>query len=155
VRTRENLPIPVGNRSPGPSGKRANAGPERINNPGDLGGPGFKPPKETGPLGKVIIGAAAATATHDAICDVAGRSPEELISEGYRKPLPPTLATNNSTPQIGPDSISTGKPKQRNTTPSYSYQPVGPGQIPTGLPMRKEQSNQNRPVGPGAIPTGL
>ena len=61
IRDRERNPIPIGNQSPVPQGKGANADAEDIGNPGDLGGNGFKPPEPNDPYSRVaaavIIGA--------------------------------------------------------------------------------------------------
>lgn len=61
----EGNPIPPGNQKQNPLGKGANAGPEDIGDPGDLGGKDFKPPEDPGPGGKVILAAAAATSIID------------------------------------------------------------------------------------------
>lgn len=53
VRDKEGNPIPLDQQSPGPLGKGANARPENIGDPGDLGGPNFKSPKTF--LGKIVV----------------------------------------------------------------------------------------------------
>ena len=45
-RDKEGNPIPLGNQKQSPLGKGANGGPEDVGDPGDFGGPDFKPPKE-------------------------------------------------------------------------------------------------------------
>ena len=52
VRDREGNPIPPGNQSPGPLGKKENAGPENVPDPSKLGEPGHIPP-DNGPKGKI------------------------------------------------------------------------------------------------------
>ena len=62
ARNKDGNPIPLDQQSPGPLGKGANAGPEDIGDPGDLGGNGFKiPDNNPGPGGKAIVAAAATT----------------------------------------------------------------------------------------------
>ena len=45
-RDKEGNPIPLENQKQSPLGKGANGGPEDVGDPGDFGGPDFKPPKE-------------------------------------------------------------------------------------------------------------
>jgi RHS repeat-associated protein len=70
-------PIPVGNQTQPATGRGANAGPENINDPGDLGGPNFKLPKDLPPIAGAIIGAAVITSAYDALTDAAGSPPND------------------------------------------------------------------------------
>ena len=64
VRDREGNPIPPGNQSPGPLGKKANAGPENVPDPSKLGEPGYIPP-DNGPGGKIAAVAGLAALAYD------------------------------------------------------------------------------------------
>ena len=46
-------------------GKGANGGPEDVGDPGDFGGPDFKPPKEPSPKEKALLAVVAGTLLHD------------------------------------------------------------------------------------------
>lgn len=60
----EGNPIPPGNQSPGPLGKKANAGPENVPDPSKLGEPGYIPP-DNGPGGKIAAIAGLAALAYD------------------------------------------------------------------------------------------
>ena len=64
VRDREGNPIPPGNQSPGPLGKKANAGPENVPDPSKLGEPGYIPP-DNGPGGKIAAVAGLAALAYE------------------------------------------------------------------------------------------
>ena len=48
-------------------GKGANGGPEDVGDPGDFGGPDFKPPKEPSPKEKALLAVVAGTLLYDNI----------------------------------------------------------------------------------------
>jgi RHS repeat-associated protein len=81
VRDKEGNPIPIASQSPSPLGKGANGGPMNIGNPGDLGGPNFRPPNPTGFIGKVAailgIGAGGAAVIHDGYTNAASTPPPD------------------------------------------------------------------------------
>ena len=64
-RDKEGNPIPLGNQKQSPLGKGANGGPEDVGDPGDFGGPDFKPPKEPSPKEKALLAVVAGTLLYD------------------------------------------------------------------------------------------
>jgi hypothetical protein len=97
MRDKEGNPIPPAQQTPSPTGKGANAGAEKISNPGDLGGKGFIPPSPENPkdvLKAVVIiggGGGIGTAVYNATTDAIG-VPKNLtankLPETSRPPVP-------------------------------------------------------------------
>jgi hypothetical protein len=77
VRDKEGNPIPPAQQTPSPTGKGANAGPENIGDPGDLGGSNFKGPNDATGATIVVIGAAVVTSVYDNVTGVSSSPPPD------------------------------------------------------------------------------